>query len=71
MSEVTLRDLLQQLAEERKFDLRGYKLTSLERRFRHRMFQLKLGSFSQYAEYIRRRPNEVNDLMNTVLINVT
>lgn len=71
MSEVTLRDLLQQLAEERKFDLRGYKLTSLERRFRHRMFQLKLGSFSQYAEYIRRHPNEVNDLLNTVLINVT
>jgi two-component system, chemotaxis family, CheB/CheR fusion protein len=71
MSEVTLRDLLQELAEQRKFDLRGYKISSVERRFRHRMFQLKIGSYSEYAEYLRDRPDEVNHLLNTVLINVT
>ena len=71
MTEVTLRELLQQLAEERNFDLRGYKITSLERRFRHRMFQLKIGSYSAYSDYIRLHPDEINDLLNTVLINVT
>lgn len=71
MREVSLRELLQELAEERGFDLRGYKISSLERRFRHRMFQLKLGSYGNYSEYIRRHPDEINDLLNTVLINVT
>src|SRR5437773_324389 len=71
MTQVSLKELLQQLAEERNFDLRGYKLSSLERRFRHRMFQLKIGSYGEYADYIRNRPSEVNDLLNAVLINVT
>jgi two-component system, chemotaxis family, CheB/CheR fusion protein len=71
MREVSLRELLQELAEERKFDLRGYKLTSVERRFRHRMFQLKITDYSSYSDYIRRNPAEINDLLNTVLINTT
>lgn len=71
MKEFNLRELLQELAEERKFDLRGYKITSLERRFRHRMFQLKIDDYSNYSDYIRRNPAEVNDLLNTVLINTT
>ncbi len=71
MSDLSLRDLLQFLAEERNLDLRGYKTSSLERRFRHRMFQIKRGSFGAYLDYIRENPNEVNDLLNTVLINVT
>src|SRR5689334_8086411 len=71
MSPVSLKELLQQLAEERNLDLRGYKLTTLERRFRHRMFQLRVGSFEDYADYIRHNPAEVTNLLNTVLINVT
>ena len=71
MSDVILRDVLQYLADERNVDLRGYKATSLERRFRHRMFQLKVGSYGHYLEYLRKQGNEVNELLNTVLINVT
>jgi two-component system CheB/CheR fusion protein len=71
MTEVSLRELLQQLAEERNLDLRGYKITSLERRFRHRMFQLRIDNYGEYADYIRENPSEVNDLLNAVLINVT
>jgi two-component system CheB/CheR fusion protein len=71
MSPVSLKELLQQLAEKRNLDLRGYKLTTLERRFRHRMFQLRVGSFEDYADYIRHNPAEVTNLLNTVLINVT
>jgi len=69
--EGTLKELLQELAEERNFDFRGYKATTLDRRFRRRMFQLKLGSYAEYTEYIRAHPDEVTLLLNTVLINVT
>jgi two-component system, chemotaxis family, CheB/CheR fusion protein len=69
--EITLNDLLQELAERRKLDFRGYKQTTLERRFRRRMFQLDVGDYASYAEYIRSHPDEVNQLLNTLLINVT
>lgn len=69
--EVSLKDLLEELAEQRNFDFRGYKRTTLERRFRRRMFQLNLGNYEQYSEYIRKRPDEINELLNTLLINVT
>ena len=72
MSEdVSLRELLQELAEDRAFDFRGYKRTTLERRFRKRMFQLNVGTYADYGEYIRQHPEEVNELLNTILINVT
>ena len=66
-----MRDLLQELAEQRNFDFRGYKKTTLERRFRRRMFQLNLGSYADYGDYIRQHPDEANELLNTILINVT
>lgn len=69
--DVTLKDLLQELAEKRSFDFRGYKKTTLERRFRRRMFQLNIGGYAQYAEYIRKHPEEISELLNTILINVT
>ena len=69
--EGTLKDLLQELAEQRNFDFRGYKKTTLERRFRRRMFQLSLGGYAEYGEYIRAHPDEVTELLNTLLINVT
>jgi two-component system, chemotaxis family, CheB/CheR fusion protein len=69
--ELTLKDLLQELAEQRNFDFRGYKKTTLERRFRRRMFQLNLPDYAQYGDYIRKHPDEINQLLNTILINVT
>jgi two-component system CheB/CheR fusion protein len=69
--EDSLKDLLQDLAEQRGFDFRGYKRTTLERRLRKRMFQLHMGSYAEYGEYIRQHPDEINQLLNTILINVT
>jgi len=69
--DVTLKDLLQELAEQRGFDFRGYKKTTLERRFRKRMFQLNLGNYAEYSAYIRDNPDEASELLNTILINVT
>jgi two-component system CheB/CheR fusion protein len=70
-ADVSLRELLQELAEQRAFDFRGYKRTTLERRFRKRMFQLNIGTYADYAEYIRKNPDETNELLTTILINVT
>jgi two-component system, chemotaxis family, CheB/CheR fusion protein len=69
--DVTLKDLLQELAEQRGLDFRGYKPTTLERRFRRRMFQLSIGTYSDYREYLQKNSKEVNELLNTILINVT
>jgi two-component system, chemotaxis family, CheB/CheR fusion protein len=69
--ERTLKDLVRELAEERGFDLRGYKPTTLERRVRRRMQQLNIGSYEEYLNYIRRENGETAKLLDTVLINVT
>ncbi len=70
-NEVALRELLEELAEQRGFDFRGYKRTTLERRFRRRMFQLNIGSYAEYGEYLRKHSDETNELLSTILINVT
>ena len=66
-----MKELLEELAQQRGFDFRGYKKTTLERRFRRRMFQVNIGSYADYGEYIRQHPDETNELLNTILINVT
>jgi two-component system, chemotaxis family, CheB/CheR fusion protein len=70
-ADVSLNELLHELAQQRAFDFRGYKRTTLERRFRRRMFQLSLGTYAEYRDYIRKHPDENNKLLNTILINVT
>jgi len=69
--EQTIKDLVHELAEERGFDLRGYKFTTLERRVRRRMHQLNIESYKEYLDYIRGDHNETDKLLDTVLINVT
>src|SRR5581483_2018603 len=36
-----------------------------------RMFQLSVGTYQDYGEYIRKHPAETNELLTTILINVT
>src|ERR1700755_1869631 len=69
--DLELKELLQVLVEHRGFDFRGYKKTTLERRFRKRMFQLSIGSYADYSEYILTHPDEATELLGTILINVT
>ncbi len=68
---ISLEELVHAVAAERGLDLRGYKQPTLDRRVRKRMFQLGVSSFSEYLEKVRQDPAEVNELLNTVLINVT
>src|SRR5215471_2332247 len=67
----TLKDLVRRLAEERGVDLRGYKVTTLERRVRRRMQQVGVASYEEYLQHIARDQRETAKLLDTVLINVT
>ncbi len=70
-AEFTLENLLQEIAAERSVDFRVYKRSTLERRFRKRMFEVKIPNYADYAAYLHTHPEEINELLNTVLINVT
>jgi two-component system CheB/CheR fusion protein len=68
---ISLRELVRILAEERGLNLHGYKPTTLERRVRKRMFEIGAESFSAYVKRVRQDPAEINELLSTVLINIT
>ena len=67
----TLQELVRELAAEPGPDLRGYKLTSLERRVRKRMTDVGTSSYREYLSLARSNAGENVNLLNTVLINVT
>ncbi len=69
--DISLKELIHTIAEERGLDLRGYKQSTLQRRIRKRMFQIGIPNFSEYLERVRTDQDEVRELLNTVLINVT
>ena len=63
--------VLEFLKRSRGFDFTGYKRTSLERRFRHRMDAIKCDSYGDYLDYLEVHPEEYEQLFDTLLINVT
>ncbi len=69
--DLTLHDLIGELAAEQGPDLRGYKLASLERRVRKRMSEVGASTFRDYLSLVRSNADEHVNLLNTVLINVT
>jgi two-component system CheB/CheR fusion protein len=69
--EFSISQLIHVLAEERGLDLRGYKHSTLDRRIHKRMAELNIRSVADYVARIRGDEDETNELLNTVLINVT
>jgi two-component system CheB/CheR fusion protein len=63
--------LLRYIQESRGLDFRGYKRTSLRRRIALRMEAVGVEDFSAYQAHLEVHPGEFEDLLNTVLINVT
>jgi len=63
--------LLHYLQEARGLDFRGYKRTSLRRRISLRMEALGVEDFATYRAHLEADPAEFENLLNTVLINVT
>jgi len=69
--QLSLHQLISELANNRNLDLRGYKTTTLERRIRKRMAEVNTRNYSEYLEKLHQDPHEVDILLNTILINVT
>lgn len=63
--------LLQYIQQSRGMDFRGYKRTSLKRRIALRMEAVTVSHFSEYQAILEADPSEFENLLNTVLINVT
>lgn len=63
--------LLTYLSTERGFDLTGYKRPTIMRRISKRMQMLGIEDFGGYRNYFQAHPEEIPELLNTILINVT
>jgi two-component system, chemotaxis family, CheB/CheR fusion protein len=63
--------LLRYMRDERGFDFTGYKRTTLVRRVRHRMDQVRCESYEDYLDLLQASADEFAALFNTILINVT
>jgi two-component system CheB/CheR fusion protein len=63
--------LLRYIQESRGLDFRGYKRTSLRRRISLRMEAVGVDNFGAYRSHLEAQPSEFDDLLDTVLINVT
>ena len=71
MADITLEALIEGMAMTGGPDFRGYRRSSLERRIRKRMSELKLDSLRGYADFFTRNRSEINLLQQTLLINET
>lgn len=63
--------LLAMLRQATGVDFSEYKQTTLERRIKRRMVLHRLENLEDYLSYIKRNPNELDELYRDVLINVT
>jgi two-component system CheB/CheR fusion protein len=63
--------LLDFLNRARGIDFTGYKRNSLERRFRRRLAVVGCASFGDYLDFLQVHPDEYEQLLDTLLINVT
>lgn len=70
-SDPEFESLLRYIQESRGLDFRGYKRTGLRRRISLRMEALGADDFAAYRSRLEAQPSEFEDLLNTVLINVT
>lgn len=63
--------LLDYLKQSRGCDLKGYKRSSLMRRFQYRMHRINIDTYQRYLEYLQCHSEEYLALLNDVFINVT
>jgi two-component system, chemotaxis family, CheB/CheR fusion protein len=63
--------LVEYLKLARGFDFGAYKTTTLIRRIVKRMHAVGIQEFGEYKDFLEVHPEEVNQLFNMILINVT
>ena len=52
--QLSLRQLIDELANNRNLDLRGYKISTLERRIRKRISEVGARSYSEYLHKVHQ-----------------
>jgi two-component system CheB/CheR fusion protein len=63
--------LLEHVKQVRGFDFTGYKRSTLVRRVRKRMEEVRVEGYREYAAFLDHHPDEFAALFDTILINVT
>jgi len=66
-----LRNILEQVSLQASIDFRRYKTSTILRRISRRMVVTHNANMGDYAEYLKMYPEEVGELVNAFLINVT
>lgn len=70
-SEDVLRNILGQVNRQVNIDFRPYKTKTIMRRISRRMIVTHCQTMSDYALYLETHPEEIGELVNALLINVT
>lgn len=70
-SEDVLRHILEHVNRQVSIDFRSYKTSTVLRRIARRMTVTHNPTIRDYAEYLEAHPEEVGDLVQALLINVT
>jgi two-component system CheB/CheR fusion protein len=71
MSDKAVLDVTERLFQERAIDFRDYKPSTLRRRIKRRMDATHREHVSDYLELLDTQPEECNELIDSILINVT
>ena len=67
----TLKSILDHLNKERGFDFSGYRPPMLGRRIRNRLTSTKCVGFPEYLKYLEKHPEELDELVDVLTINVS
>jgi two-component system, chemotaxis family, CheB/CheR fusion protein len=66
-----LDDILKQIHRLTGVDFSHYKINTIKRRIVRRMILHKIGSVSEYVQFLKNHANEIQQLYQDLLINVT
>jgi chemotaxis protein methyltransferase CheR len=67
----TLKSILDYLHKKRGFDFSGYRPSMLERRIGKRLTPTKCDGFPEYLKYLKNYPEELDELVDVLTINVS
>jgi len=66
-----LKRILNYLNEQRSFDFSGYRTSMVERRIKQRFLSIKCASDNDYLNYLHENPDELDNLIDVLTINVS
>ncbi len=71
VNKVSLIRLLSMIHEAKGLDFTHYKEKTLTRRITSRLRKFNITSYDEYMDILNKDPNELNELINALTINLT